>query len=189
MLRNWLFVICSLVCMNSVCMMRKNAIPFLKKQKKKQNTERELSFEYIGPIDKLYGAVNLICFWLFLHSIRCQQWAHVEYIAERWQYDVYKKNGCCCRRRRRLVYFIQCFTRIESNGIESNQIESARARLGGDAIDLIAFNCSLYAQWLLTKHLLNRAVADSFKFCTLFLFFSIWFCFCFTSFALNFYLG
>lgn len=59
-----------------------------------------------------------------------------------------KKIWCLQKWRKKTVVVVVLFTSFsvsrESNQMESNWIESTR--LGSDAIDLIAFNCSLYSQ-------------------------------------------
>lgn len=100
---------------------------------------RVATFFYIRPID--YVAVNSIFFWLFCTIFVANN--------ERTKStDEQKKNMMFTKVAKKTVVVVVLFTSFsvsrESNQMESNWIESTR--LGSDAIDLIAFNCSLYSQ-------------------------------------------
>lgn len=138
MLGNWLFVICSLVRMNfSVYMMRKNAIPFFRSQHNNMNWTSSSTKIYIGPFDN-YMSLSiwfLFCFWLFLHSIRCQQqWICMRSVIERTKNKQSRDNMMFAKGKKNRTVFVVLFTSFRVS-CESNQNWN---RIKSNRLDLVA---------------------------------------------------
>lgn len=91
-------------------------------------------------------------FLAILHNIGCQQWARTNSTDVQWEKNVWclqKLSSSSC-----LLHLVS-LTRIESNGIKPNRIESNQLDLAAMLSILIAFNCSLCAHNGLWQRSLN----------------------------------